>query len=71
MYVVPVNIAGYLLNTDIMANFMNRYKHSEVFSNLLRHIKFITAFKSLNFELDKFDALYAKISAAAQICSYN
>ena len=34
-------------------------------------MKSITALKSLNFELDKFDALYAKISAAAEIRSYN
>ena len=34
-------------------------------------MKSITALKSLDFELDKFDVLYAKISAATQIRSYN
>ena len=66
--VVPVGIVGYLLSTDIMAKFINRLHLSilRYFSNLLRHIKSITALKHLNFEFDKFDALYAKISAAAQ-----
>ena len=73
MHVVPVTIAGYLLSTEIMANFINRLYLSilRYFSNLLRHMKSITVLKSLNLELHKFDALYVKISVAAQIYSYN
>ena len=73
LHVVPVGIVGYLLSTDIMAKFINRLYLSilRYFSNLLRYMKSITTLKSLNFELDKFDALYAKISAAAEIRSYN
>ena len=73
LHVVPVGIVGYLLSTDIMAKFINRLYLSilRYFSNVLRYIKCITALKSLNFELDKFDAFYAKISAVTQIRSYN
>ena len=55
-----------------MAKFINRLYLSilRYFSSVLRYIKCITVLKSLNLELDKFDALYAKISAAAQIRSY-
>ena len=53
-----------------MAKFINRL-YLRYFLNLVRHIKSITALKSLNFEFDKFDALMPKISAAAQIRSYN
>ena len=51
-----------------MANFINQLYLSilKYYSNLLRHIDSSTALKSLNFELDKFNALYAKISVAAR-----
>ena len=56
-----------------MAKFINRLYLSilRYFLNLLRYIQSIATLKSINFELDKFDALYAKISAAAEIRSYN
>ena len=63
LHVVPVGIVGYLegylLSTDIMTKFINRLYLSilRYFSNLLRHMKSITALKSLNFEFEKFDAL--------------
>ena len=70
LHVVPVSD---LLSTDIMAKFINRLYLSilRYFSNLLRYMKSIITLKSLNFELDKFDTVYAKISAAAEIRSYN
>ena len=73
LHVVPVSIVGYLLSTDIMVNFINRLYLSilKYFSNFLRQIGSSTVLKSLNFELDKFDAFYAKTSVAAQACSYN